>query len=175
MEPDDGASVAWHWPMGTIPLQLAKQFPSVDAALKALPPKRPKDEPKPKPKTAEAPAKPVTGDVLTEAEAEAVMNKAAAEAEAETGEAEREARDERLAARLADTDGDAVDVLAKKLDRADGRHREDVSAVRESSKRETEKDRKLRKICDALLVATPSTCMDVVDEVLAKFFGVARK
>ena len=36
-------------------------------------------------------------------------------------------------------------------------------------------ERKARDVCDALLAATPSTCMDVVDEVLAKFFGVARK
>ena len=55
------------------------------------------------------------------------MAEAAAEAQAETAETHREARDLRLAVYgSADTDGDAVDALADKLDRADGRQREDV-------------------------------------------------
>ena len=143
------------------------------AAVKALPPKRSKDEPETESEAFDPPA--ATGDVLTEAQAEAAMDEVAVEAQAATAEAEREAKDERLAVRLADTDGDAVDVLSDKLDRADGRHREDVTAVNDARQRENAKDRKLRDICDALLTAKPSTALDVIDEVLATFFAVARK
>ena len=152
-------------------LQLAT-FGSVDDALKALAPKRPRDEPETRRDLQRAAD---TEADMQEALHQAEMDEAAAEVQAETADADREAREERLAVRLADTDGDAVEVLAEKLDRADVRHGEDVGAVNDARDETALLRRKAQDICDALLAATPSTALDVIDEVLAKFFAVARK
>ena len=165
---------------------------SIRATLAALP-KRPKEE--------EPPAKtpnivyvdPVTGEKLDkppafagptykpntefdEKEEARAQDEIAAREEYEAeAEAEREARDERLAIRLADTDGDAVDVLAGKLDAADARHRADVGAVNDERRAAAAERRKNRDVCDAL-VAVPRGDGDAgIDDVLAQFFGVARK
>ena len=187
------------------------RFASVDDALKALPPKRPKEEPAPPPTSQPSgrltcptcdgvadetcmrcngrgwlssdevgppPDEPeaVTGDVMSEEESEAAMDEAASEAEAEADpEADRETREERLSIRLEGTTGDAVEALSGQLDTADARHRDDVSDVNKARKVAAGKDRRLRDVCNALLAATPSTALEVIDDVLARFFSVARK
>ena len=151
------------------------EFASVDDALKALPPKRPKPEPttvdvKPE-RAAPGPEPP------TNAEEEAAVEEVAAEAEAERDpEAERDARDERLARRLEDAPGEAVDVLSDQLDRADVRHREDVDAVNEARKAASDYRRKCTDVCNALLaIPRKGDGQRQIDDVLAKFYGVARK
>ena len=146
------------------------EFPSVDAALKSLPPKRPKERPKePDPP---APADP---DTMDDAEAQAAAEEVATEAERERQEIDTEKRQERLAIRLEGTEGGAVDALGRQLDKADTRHRDDIQAVKDMREEVERHRRKARDICDALLRAMPSTALDVIDEVLATHFGVARK
>ena len=162
--------------------QLA-QFESVDAALKALPPKRQKEDPAPETKateppaeSADPPAEAVTGDVLSDAEAEAAMNEAAAEHEEQRDPAaEREARDERLSVRLENSDGEAVEALAGQLDKADTRHHDDVGAVNDARKAAAVERRKNREICDALLAIPRGKEGNGVDDVLMRFFLVQRK
>ena len=156
-------------------------FASVDDALKALPPARPKEEPKaaPAPEPAEPadpPAEAVTGDVIdgVDPAAEAAMNEAAAEAEIDPVQI-REDRLERLAIRTDDIDGDVVEGWAHKQDAADVRHRDDVSAVNEARKTAASDRRELRDVRDALLVVPRGDGDAGIDDVLAKFFGVARK
>ena len=166
--------------------EMLQSATSVESALKALPPKRPKEEPAagscsgPSNERTkhELPTKPVTGEVLTEAEGKAAMEDAAAEAEAETAEAEREAREERLAHRLESAPGKAVDALSGQLDKADARHRDDVGAVKDARKAATTAWRKTRDVCDALLAAKPCECGSGAihaADTLARFYGVARK
>ena len=147
-------------------------FASVDDALKSLPPARPEPqaapEPQPEP-AAEQPPEP------SEPEAEAAMNEAAAEAEAATAEADRDARDERLSVRLENADGEAVDALAGQLDRADARHRDDVSDVNEARKTAAAERRKNRDVCDALLAVPRGKGDAGIDDVLMRFFLVQRK
>ena len=99
-----------------------------------------------------------------------------AEAEREA-DAERQARDERLAIRLEGTDGDPVDVLTDKLAKADALHETMQAQIRESEAESARIDRMTSAIRDALLAAPRSNALalEVVDEVLARFFGVARK
>ena len=70
---------------------------------------------------------------------------------------------------------DLPDILRAKLAKADARHRDHVRAVNKAREEEARYDRMSADIREALLTATPSTCLDVADEVLARFFGVARK
>ena len=171
---------------------------SIRATLAALP-KRPKEEEEPPAKTKNfviVHVDPVTGEKLDErpfpgptykpnpefqAKEEArardeIAAREEFEAEAEAMlEAEREARDERLAIRLADTDGDAVDVLNGKLDAADARHRADVGAVNDERRAAAAERRKNRDVCDTLLAVPRGDGDTGIDDVLAQFFGVARK
>ena len=55
------------------------------------------------------------------------------------------------------------------------RHLEDIAAVKASQRRDQAKDRKLRDICDALLVVPRGFGDQGIDDTLAKFFNVARK
>ena len=115
---------AWHLGRRLRSLKDEMRHGEFGPYLKALPPKRPAPEPKAAPAPKDAPPdpdpapEPVTGDVLSEPEAEAAMQEVATEAEADTALAERERREERLAIYLENADGEAVDVLADKLDKA---------------------------------------------------------
>ena len=153
-------------------------YSSMHDFLKALPPKKPKEveSSTPPAQPAESPVeKPAPRDEDDDYDAEAAAEDAAREAEAEQAEDEREKRDEKLSILLADTDGDAVETLVKKLDAADARHRADVDALTKAKSDANRAKRRERDICNALLKATPSTALNVVDDALLQFFGVARK
>ena len=72
---------------------------------------------------------------------------------------------------------DLPDILRAKLAVADARHRDHVRAINKAREEEARYDRMSDDIRDALLAAPRSNALalEVVDEVLAQFFGVARK
>ena len=156
-------------------------FGTMDAALKALPPKRPKTEPEPvaevEPEPTPEPVAPDPAPAHEEDEEEMLqaLEAEALEAEAEMRSSELHQRLERLSVRIEGKDQEPLIVLSDKLDRADERHRDDVAAVKRATAREQRWNRERDAIRDALLLATPSTCLQVVDDVLAEHFGVARK
>ena len=144
-------------------LQVATQ-PSVDAAIKALGPARPAHE------------VPVEQE-LPEAEVEAVAEEAEVEAARQRAE-QREARLEGWAIRTEHEKGTEIERLNILLDRADARDRDRVATINAGLKREHAKDRKLRDVCDAYLVAKPCACGSGAvhdDALLVRFFAVGRK
>ena len=114
------------------------------------------------------------GDLCDDLSAREAAAKAAAFATFDA-QAERRARDERLAIRLEGTDGDPIDVLTDKLAKADALHETMQAQIRKSEAEAARWDRRMADIRDALCAAKPSTAVEVADEVLAQFFGVARK
>ena len=148
---------------------------TVDAAYKALPAKRPvkalkaapepaEPEPTPapafNPRAAFGPAPPpepetepaaVSGELLSDAEAAAAVQ----EAVDEVGPLPE--------GRLEVTEGER---------KATQRYREAVATINAGRKREQAKDRKLRDICDALLLLPPSPG---VADVLARFWNKAKR
>ena len=72
---------------------------------------------------------------------------------------------------------DLPDILRAKLAKADARHEEHQAQIRKSEAESARLDRMKAAIRDALVAAPRSNALalEVVDEVLAKFYGVARK
>ena len=198
---------------GYADLSQLEQVPTADAALKALPPKRPKgdDAPSPRRRTSVAdttgrltcptcdgidpetcmrcngrgwlsadevgppPDEPeaVTGEVVSDAEGNAAMDEAAAEHEEQRDhDAEREEEEERHAMQAEHVDP------ADEQRKAAQRHRQDVHAVNEARRMAAKDRRKTADVCDAILDAKPCECGSGavhVADLLARFFGVARK
>ena len=85
---------------------------------------------------------------------------------------------ERLHIRIQDEDGSVVQILNRKVDRADQRHREDVAAINAERRATAAERRKNRDVCDAHLVAPLCECGSgaVHDaDLLARFYAVQRK
>ena len=176
---DRGTARRWEKLADHSRAKIAK-FASVEAALDALklpaPAPTPALPPAPEPATEPAPAV-VVVEAVTDAEAEAAVESVAAEAaaEADNREAEREASDERLSIRLEGEDGEAVDVLNRQADAKDERHRQDVQALNAANRRANTAERKVKDMINDMLPATPSTALAIVDDVLQRYGGVARK
>ena len=172
------------------------QFPTVDAALKALGPKRLAPAPSPSPAPAieeplveqvvehpvEHPVEQVVEEQVASVEhpfkEEHSFEEEVEEVAAEAEPTPAELRDERLE-RLAiitehiDVDGgeDVVDAWARKFDRQAAEHREAVATINTERRATAAERRKNRDICDALLELPP---LPEVDALLAKFYNVAR-
>ena len=156
-------------------LQIAT-YRTVDAALKALGPKRlasvepAVEHPVEHPVEEEHPA--------VEEHPDTVIEAVAVEAEPTAADL-RDERLERLAIVTEDVDGNVVDHWAAKHAEADERHRrdaqrhrEDVATINAERRATAAERRKLRDVCDALL-AVPG-CKGCGD-VLRKFYSVQRK
>ena len=138
------------------------QFATIDAALKALEPKRitPAPAPAPAPEAAELDTDPV-----------AVVESVAAESGPDPAD-QREERLERLAIRTEDIDGPVVDGWAEKYDRQAVRECEHVSTINAQARTIQVLKRRDRSQCDDALGLPPSP---ETDAYLAKHWNVARK
>ena len=144
--------------------------PSIKHTLAALPPKRP-TEPESKPPSAEDSAQVHTSE---DSEMEAAANQEVRESKDEFEEYKENAQDEEeeIKARR-EADGEEVEEV-KPID-FQKLYKENLALVNDMRKRLSGMQGKLNNICDALLPATEFDALDVIDEVLAKFFSVKRK